>query len=306
MLPPEMRLLRQPGSRRKKMRPPAPPSSPRSSQTVPQAAFTLVELLVVIAIIAILAGLLLPALAKAKAKAKGIVCLNHSRQLISAWCMYANDHDDRPVYNIGGDKTRKTIATNLNENWVNNIMTWELDAGNTNEAFIHHAKLTPYTGPVRELYRCPADTVASRVQREAGWKQRVRSLSMNAMIGYPGESLRNGVNYNNPRYRQFLRIGSIPRPTEIFVFIDEHPDSVNDGYFLNIPSEFEWIDLPASYHNGAAALSFADGHSEMRRWRAPSTLRPARPEAAPLPFLLAEGEREDFIWLGQRTSIERE
>src|SRR5437867_1587652 len=90
-------------------------------------AFTLVELLVVVGIIAILAGILLPALSKAKAKAQGVLCLNNTKQLLLAWTMYAEDNDDRVVYNLGGNRTTRAVPSNMERNWVNNIMTWELD-----------------------------------------------------------------------------------------------------------------------------------------------------------------------------------
>jgi prepilin-type N-terminal cleavage/methylation domain-containing protein/prepilin-type processing-associated H-X9-DG protein len=270
-----------------------------------QRGFTLVELLVVVAIIAVLAGMLLPALAKAKSKAQGIVCANNTKQLLLAWQMYAADNDDRLVYNLGGDRTRRSVATNLSWNWVNNTMTWELDPENTNTAFIGKARLAPYSNRSASIYRCPSDHALSAVQKQAGWTARVRSLSMNAMIGDAGESLRGGVNVNNPTYQQFLKLSSIRNPVKIFVFLDEHPDSINDGYFLNKPDELEWVDLPASYHNGAASVSFADGHSEIHKWNSPLTKRPPKPDGAPLPFAIPPSERADFDWLSQRMSIEQ-
>lgn len=271
----------------------------------PRSGFSLVELLVVIGVIAILSSLILPAIAKAKAKAHGIVCLNNLRQVTLGWIMYAADHDERLVWNIGGDRTRKTVVTNWANNWINDVMTWELDSDNTNVLSIRKAKLAPYTGGAVELYRCPADRALSSIQRQAGWAARVRSISMNAMLGYPGESFRDGVNVNNPGYLQFLRITSIPHPENIFVFLDEHPDSINDGYFLNNPDASEWVDLPASNHSGAGDLSFADGHAEVRHWLSVSTRRPAKPDGAGLPFTIPPSERADFDWLTSRMSIER-
>ena len=270
------------------------------------AGFTLIELLVVIAILAILAGMLFPGLAKAWARAQAIVCLNNSRQLMTAWSMYAAENDERLVYNLGGDRTRKTSSFGLDWNWVSNLMSWELDSDNTNQAFVGKSLLAPYSGRSIGIYRCPADRVLSDVQRSAGWSGRLRSISMNAMVGDPGGSWTNGANANNPNYVQFLRASAIQNPAKIFVFLDEHPDSIDDGYFLNVPDSPEWVDLPASYHNGAASLSFADGHSETHFWRLAGTKPAARPESASLPFEVPQRDRADFDWLAERTSVERD
>jgi prepilin-type processing-associated H-X9-DG protein len=125
---------------------------------------------------------------------------------------------------------------------------------------------------------------------------------MNAMVGDAGEISRSGSNTNNPYYRQFFRASQIHSPSRIFVFIEEHPDSITDAYFLNKPDRLEWLDLPASYHGGGANLSFADGHVETHRWLFPATKPPPRPDAAPLPLTIPPAEREDFDWLMARTS----
>jgi prepilin-type N-terminal cleavage/methylation domain-containing protein/prepilin-type processing-associated H-X9-DG protein len=266
-------------------------------------AFTLIELLVVIAIIAVLAALLLPALSRARERAQGIICLNNTRQLTLAWQLYGDDHNCQLPYNLG--MAGSSFRTNIN--WVNNVMTWDAtDSDNTNLATITGASLGPYAKGVTSIYRCPSDHALSTKQRAAGWDARIRSYSMNAMVGDAGEISTGGVNTNNPEYTQFFKITQIPQPTEIFVFLDEHPDSIDDGYFINHAYQWKWVDLPASYHNGAAAFSFADGHGALHRWMEPSTIRPPFPNAAANTLLMPIPHNEwgDFDWVIDHMSIE--
>ncbi|HEV8543223.1 MAG TPA: type II secretion system protein [Verrucomicrobiae bacterium] len=276
----------------------------RGSARAGAEAFTLIELLVVIVIIALLCGLTIPALTVAKGKGRALECLNNNRQLLFASALYAADNNERFVYNLGGDRQRRLSSLSFKASWVNNVMDWELSAGNTNLAFVTQTPFHPYLKAAASIYRCPADDVLSRVQSRAGWRQRVRSLSMNAMVGDPGESLQRGVNINNPEYRQFLKGSDIQDPSGTFVFLDEHPDSINDGYFLNRPDDLEWTDLPASYHLGACNFGFSDGHAGLHKWRDPSTRRPNRPDAANLPFAVPASETEDFAWITAATSFE--
>ena len=125
---------------------------------------------------------------------------------------------------------------------------------------------------------------------------------MNAMIGDAGELTEYGVNENNPHYVQFFRITDIPQPSEIFVFVEEHPDSINDGYFINQFYLNKWIDLPASDHNGAAPFAFADGHARLRRWVDASTKQPAQPGAIVFPLAVG-AETTDLDWVMDRTSV---
>lgn len=271
-----------------------------------RGGFTLIELLVVIAIIAILAGMLLPTLAKSKARAQSIQCLNNVRQLSIAWLIYADEYNGRLAYNLGGEVSDRGVAQRTNLNWVNNILTWELDSDNTNSVTLSDSGLGPFTGKAFNIYRCPSDRVLSDIQRGAGWQNRVRSYSMNAMVGDAGDLSQSGSNVNNPNYVQFFKLSSIPRPAQIFVFLDEHPDSINDGYFVNRAYSGEWIDLPASYHGNAANFSFADGHAEKHRWTEPSSTPPARPDAAALPISVPKSERSDLHWVLEHMSIGRD
>jgi len=270
-----------------------------------RSAFTLIELLVAIAIIAVLAGLLNTALAKARSKAHGIVCLNNVRQLSLAWMLYANDFEERLPYNLGGRADERGIAPRWDYNWVDNILNWEGDSDNTNTAFVAKGSFSAYANRVAAIYRCPADRVLSDFQRGLGWSGgRVRSISMNAMVGDAGENSRYGTNLFNPGYKQFKRLTDFRNPSGIFVFLDEHPDSINDGYFLNKTEELEWFDLPASYHNGAATFSYADGHIDAHRWKHSTTTPPARPQVAGLPLPVEATQRSDYDWVIDRTSFE--
>lgn len=266
--------------------------------------FTLIELLVVIALIAILAALLLPALNRARARAQGFQSVNNTRQLVLAWILYSDDHAGRLAYNLGGPAGGKAVAPKTKLNWVNNNLDWEANnSDNTNTASLTEAALGPYASRVTSIYRCPADRVLSQIQQQAGWTERVRSYSMNAMIGDAGELTEYGFNQNNPHYVQFFRITDIPLPSEIFVFVEEHPDSINDGYFINQFYVNHWIDLPASDHNGAAPFAFADGHAQLRRWVNASTRQPQRPGAVEFPLAVGPDETTDLNWVMQRTSV---
>jgi prepilin-type N-terminal cleavage/methylation domain-containing protein/prepilin-type processing-associated H-X9-DG protein len=284
----------------------------RTSHPKAGRAFTLIELLVVISIIAIIASLILPAMARAKARAQGSFCLNNTKQLAVAWMVYADDHNGQLAYNLG-QSARNPVAmpavagTTMADNWVNNVENWELNPDNTNTAAVVATGLGPYTSKTAALYRCPSDNVLSELQKQNGWQGRVRSYSMNAMVGDAGGFSQTGTNLNNPSYVQFFRTASIPRPADIFVFLDEHPDSIDDGYFLNreLP-QLTWNDLPASYHDGAASFSFADGHSEFHRWRNASTRQPARAYGINpvLPMVVSDG-LEDISWVLGHMSVER-
>jgi prepilin-type processing-associated H-X9-DG protein len=271
-----------------------------------------VEVLVVIVVIAVLAALLLPALAQAKSRAHAIACMNNTKQLVLAWTMYAADNGERLPYNL--NLAGSAFRTDMN--WANNVMTWDLSADNTNPATLTKASLGMYVGGNTAVFRCPADTALSAVQRAAGWSARLRSYAMNAMVGNAGVFSTNGFNVNHPGYQQFFKLAQIPQPAGIFVFLDEHPDSINDGYFLN-PAQKNysiltgrysgrWTGLPASAHSGAATFAYADGHALLHRWRQASTVQPPLPHAINLPITLSSASAralEDFNWVQDHMSV---
>jgi prepilin-type processing-associated H-X9-DG protein len=75
--------------------------------------------------------------------------------------------------------------------------------------------------------------------------------------------------------RSFRKQAQILKPSETWVTIDENPASINDGWFVCDPTRGTtgaWVDIPGTYHNGAGGLSYADGHSEIHKWKDPAIL----------------------------------
>ena len=188
----------------------------------------MIELLVVIAIIAILAALLLPALAKSKTKAQGIMCLSNNKQLLLAWYLYAGDFDDTCCNNFTIPDTESAITSGKFNNWVNNIMTWGTTGTDgqsvTNVAWVKNGVLSRYTSAALGLYKCPADNYLSPQQRKAGFPTRLRSNSMNALFGRSdnNQSSASGKAWFDPSYRQFLKTSQVPNPAQTWLTVDEH------------------------------------------------------------------------------------
>jgi len=288
----------------------SPAPKPPVSRLTSGAAFTLIELLAVIAIVGVLAAILLPALAGARERSRGVYCLNNTRQLTLAWRLYADDHEGRLSYNL----VMSESSPRTNVNWVNNVMTWDLNSDNTNQATITDASLGPYVVGVTSIYHCPSDQALSPTQSAAGWSQRLRSYALNAMIGNPGTNAAAGGNANNPGYRQFFKLEQVPQPTEIFVFLDEHPGTLDDGCFLPDVAGMgwdasgvaanAWKELPASYHNRSAAFSFADGHAALHHWQNSTTLVPALADTPAIAPSGSCGALNDFAWVMEHLSVE--
>lgn len=230
--------------------------------------FTLIELLVVMAIIGILAGLLLPALSRAKAKTWATTCMNGTRQLQLAWSMYVDDHQGRlpaanpwtpPGYTLrlgdwtGGDSHLKLYAPTNESNW-------------NPDTIKRKSPLWSHCGESIEIWRCPADK-SFGVNPQGERVPRVRSKSMNCWVGGgPCANLGEG-------FTIYLKLAEIGEPATTLLFLDEREDSINDGDFdigmmgyPDRPEEWQIVDSPAAYHAGANPTAFVDGHAEIHKW----------------------------------------
>jgi len=228
------------------------------------AAFTLVELLVVLAVLALGMMLLVPALAHTQPDSRAARCLNNHRQLCRAWIMYADDNNDKLATSLQGSAAMSPTQPMWAPGWLD----WTTSPANTNSVYLtdpRYSILATYCGKDARLFRCPSDHYVSSVQIARGWKERVRSVSQNLYAA--NSNVANGP--SDPSYAPVTKLTGLlnPKPAETWVSLDEHPDSINDGVLLP-PNLTQWVDLPASYHDGGAGVAFADGHSEVHRWQA--------------------------------------
>jgi prepilin-type N-terminal cleavage/methylation domain-containing protein/prepilin-type processing-associated H-X9-DG protein len=279
--------------------------SPRTS-----GGFTLIELLVVIAIIAILAGMLLPALGKAKQKAQGIQCMSNHRQLTLAWRLYAEDNNDRIVYashsGTANNPQNAFAWTQTELNFGADPKNWDINADITKRPLWKYSQSPG-------IYRCPSDK--SFVVVNGARKPRVRTMSMNFYLGgFAGSdgglamAAKQGIYLKTT---DFNSTESSPGPTDTWVFLDQREDSINWGNFMTHMDGFEpanpaqykfTMDIPGAYHNRACGFSFVDGHSEIKKWNDPRTVPPLIPQTASRSSDLPSPRNLDVAWLQFRST----
>ncbi len=265
-----------------------------SIRPVDRKGFTLIELLVVIAIIAILAGMLLPALGKAKSKAQGIKCMGNLRQLGLAWVMYADDHEQKVVPNAPG---RNRGAS---ESWVTGWLDMANGTDNTNVVKLRQSLLYPYHNS-DAVYKCPADKSVSRHGGQV--HRRVRTVSMNSWLDW-------GRLSGSPGFKVIKKVSDMtnPSPSQTWVLVDEREDSIDEGYFAvdmtgfpDAPERIKFVNFPASYHNNAAGYMFADGHAEIKKWIDPRT-SPPLVKGQLMQLNVTSPNNPDLRWIQERTT----
>jgi len=270
-----------------------------------ESGFALRELAAMISTILLLSFLAAPAISKLRTTGSSVVCLSNHKELIVAWQMYAEENSGRLVENYHGGST-VTAATNpQNAPWACGWLDWGTAPDNTNVLYLRnprYARISPYLRSDRNVHKCPADVYLGPAQQVRGWKERVRSYSMNLTIGN-GNAMTGPW---DPIYKQARKVDEFiyPTPAESTVLLDEHPGSINDPGFFP-PFAAGLVDAPGNLHERAGTISFADGHAEVHPWKGRlRSIPPARGGAAWAPVLAPDPDHSWLSYHSQRRGPE--
>lgn len=269
-------------------------------------AFTLIELLVVIAVLALLCSVIAPGLASTRPNNASARCQNNLRILSNAWRMYSDDNSGKLIPNLHGAAAVGGAGYGtLGMGWVEGWQDWTARPDNTNLLFlsdVRWSRVASYVNREPKIFKCPADRFVSSIQVVLGWTQRARSYSIPANLGIG--NYEEGPSDNLYKHVTNETALIYPTPAETVVYLDEHPDSMNDPVLWN-PHLSSWVDIPATYHNGAASIVFADGHTEIHEWvgslTSPRARRVAFTDGSDLPSAVVLGDA-DLHWMSYHSS----
>jgi len=254
--------------------------------------FTRADLLALTTALFVLGLFLTPGYGQSLRNGQLATCMNNLRQLTQAWQLFAEANDGALPRNLSRTEYQGLEATV----WARGWLSWQIESENTNTTLLTGAALGPYIDRNPRVFKCPSDVYLSQLQRTR-YTERARSYSMNGFVG------RSRAEYFiDPNQQYHAKVQDIRpvSPDKLFVFIEEHPDSINDPVFWLDPTAPRAVDLPAGYHLHGSAVAFADGHVEHKIWEQPETVPPMNigvynPQSPRAPYT-------DYNWLKSRAT----